>query len=63
MFGRARFTTGSEKRLLIPASAVSEREGLHYLYVVDKHHQARLRMVTLYDQSVAFGGLVMPRRP
>ena len=49
MFGRARFTTGSEKRLLVPASAVSEREGLYYLYVVDKNHQARLRMVTVGD--------------
>jgi RND family efflux transporter MFP subunit len=49
MFGRARFTTGSEKRLLVPDSAVSEREGLHYLYIVDIHHQARLRMVTVGD--------------
>jgi RND family efflux transporter MFP subunit len=49
MFGRARLTTGSEKRLFVPASAVSEREGLYYLYVVDKNHQARLRMVTVGD--------------
>lgn len=51
MFGRARFTTGSEKQLLVPASAVFEREGLHYLYVVDKSHRARLRMVTVSNPS------------
>jgi len=51
MFGRARFTTGSEKLLPVPASAVSEREGLHYLYVVDKNHRARLRMVTVGDPA------------
>ena len=49
MFGRARFTTGAERRLLVPASALSEREGLHYLYVVDERHLARLRMVTVGD--------------
>lgn len=47
MFGRARFTIGSDKRLLVPASALWEREGLHYLYVVDENHLARLRMVTV----------------
>ena len=54
MFGRSRFTTGTEKRLMIPASALWEREGLHYLYVVDenlvdKALVARLRMVTVGD--------------
>ncbi len=49
MFGRARFTTGSEKRLLVPDSAVFEREGLHYSYVVDVNHQARLRRITVGD--------------
>ena len=49
MFGRARFTTGSEQGLCVPASAVWEREGLHYLYVVDENHTARLRMVTTGD--------------
>ncbi len=49
MFGRARFTTGSEKHLLVPTAAVFEREGLHYLYVVDESHRARLRMVTVGD--------------
>ncbi|HZP80705.1 MAG TPA: efflux RND transporter periplasmic adaptor subunit, partial [Chthonomonadaceae bacterium] len=47
MFGRARFATGAEKRLLVPSAAVWEREGLHYLYVVDAANTARLRMVTV----------------
>lgn len=47
MFGRARFTTGTEEQLLVPALAVFEREGLHYLYVVDTENIARLRMVTV----------------
>jgi HlyD family secretion protein len=49
MFGRARFITGVEKRLPVPASAVWEREGLDYLYVADENHTARLRMVTVGD--------------
>ena len=49
MFGRARLTTGTAKRLLVPASALWERDGLHYLYVVDENHVARLRMVTVGD--------------
>ena len=51
MFGRARFTTGIEKRLLVPATAVFEREGLQYLYVVDARNMARLRMVTVGDKT------------
>jgi RND family efflux transporter MFP subunit len=47
MFGRARFITGMEKRILVPSSAMREREGLHYLYVVDDSHIARMRMVTV----------------
>lgn len=47
MFGRARFATGSANHLLVPASAVSEREGLRYLYVADAANTARLRMVTV----------------
>ncbi len=49
MFGRARLTTGEEKRLLIPASALWEREGLHYVYVVDASRVARMRMITVGD--------------
>jgi len=46
MFGRAQFPIGSEQELTIPRAAVTEREGLHYVYVVDAGHQARLRLVT-----------------
>jgi RND family efflux transporter MFP subunit len=46
MFGRARFRTGSQSRILIPASAVWEREGIHYVYAVDSSGRARLRIVT-----------------
>ena len=49
MFGRARFTTGAQQGLFVPASALWEREGLHYLYVVDAGQVARLRMVTVGD--------------
>jgi RND family efflux transporter MFP subunit len=49
MFGRARITIGMERRLLVPASAVSDREGLHYVFVVDEKQFARLRMVTVGD--------------
>lgn len=47
MFGRARFRTGVERRLLVPASAVWEREGLHYVFTVDDTNTARLRLVTV----------------
>ncbi|HLV79627.1 MAG TPA: hypothetical protein VKT32_05070, partial [Chthonomonadaceae bacterium] len=46
MFGRARFRIGLERRLLVPQTAVWEREGLHYLYVVEGD-MARLRLVTV----------------
>ncbi len=49
MFGRARLKTGVERRLTVPATAVWEREGLHYVYVVDAQNSARLRMVTVGD--------------
>ena len=47
MFGRALFATGAERQLLVPVSALVEREGLRYLYVVDASHIAHLRMVTV----------------
>ena len=53
MFGRARFATGTESHLLVPASSLWEREGLHFLYVVDENHVARLRMVTVGDPVAA----------
>lgn len=49
MFGRAWLTTGQEKQLLVPTNAVVEREGLHYVYVVDSHNLLHLRLVTLGD--------------
>ncbi|HZT44360.1 MAG TPA: efflux RND transporter periplasmic adaptor subunit [Chthonomonadaceae bacterium] len=51
MFGRARFRIGTERRLLVPQSAVWEREGLHYLYIVDASDTARLRMVTVGEPA------------
>jgi RND family efflux transporter MFP subunit len=51
MFGRARIPTGAEKRLLVPAAAVREREGLHYLFVLDAENRARLRMVTVGESQ------------
>lgn len=53
IFGRARLTTGTERRLLIPSGAVIEREGLKYVCTVDERSVARLRMVTVGD---VFGG-------
>jgi RND family efflux transporter MFP subunit len=47
MFGRARFRMGVEKQLLIPATAVWEHQGLHYVFAVDNTNVARLRLVTV----------------
>jgi RND family efflux transporter MFP subunit len=47
MFGRANLAVGAERRLLVPASAILEREGLQYVFVVDKGNTARLRLVTV----------------
>lgn len=47
MFGRAFIETEQERVLLVPASAVWEREGLHYVYVVNEEGLARLRIVTV----------------
>lgn len=47
MYGRARIVTGNSQKLLIPSSATWEREGLHWVYVVDGQQIARLRIVTL----------------
>ncbi len=51
MFGRAKFSTGMENRILVPSSATWTREGLHYLYVVDENQLARMRMVTVGDPA------------
>jgi RND family efflux transporter MFP subunit len=55
MFGRARLAIGWEERLLVPAAAVQERDGLDYVYVVDATDTARVRLVTV---GAPDGGLV-----
>lgn len=47
MFGRALIETKREPTLQIPLGATWEREGLHYVYVVNPEGIARLRIVTL----------------
>lgn len=47
MFGRVKLPVGTERRMLVPAGAVMEREGLHYVYVVDPQNVLHLRLVTL----------------
>jgi RND family efflux transporter MFP subunit len=47
MFGRARFREGATTAITVPADAVIEREGLHYVYVVDADRRARIRLVTI----------------
>lgn len=47
MFGRARIVLGTEKRMLVAAQSVIEREGLSYVSVVDENGVARVRLVTV----------------
>ena len=47
MFGRAGFTTASRPGLLVPKGAVVERGALTSLWVLDREHVARLRLVKL----------------
>ncbi|HWA82822.1 MAG TPA: efflux RND transporter periplasmic adaptor subunit [Fimbriimonadaceae bacterium] len=49
MFGRAAFMTGKESRIEVPAGSAWEREGLHYVFAVNREGIARLRIVTLGD--------------
>lgn len=51
MFGRASVTVGRQQAMLAPKSAVVQREGLAYVYVVDSGNRARLRLVTLGEDS------------
>ena len=46
MYGRARIRTGSSLSMTVPASAVVNREGLFYVYVV-RSGIARLRLVSV----------------
>lgn len=50
MFGRALLRTGSAQRLLIPADATWVREGLNYVFVVNRDGIARLRIITVGDR-------------
>jgi len=50
MFVRVRFTVGSAKKLLVPASSVVRRSEVTAVYVVDKG-VARLRQVRVGEQS------------
>ncbi len=58
MFGKASIRTGEVNRMLIPATATWEREGLHYVFAVNREGIARLRIVTLGE---AFDGSVEVR--
>jgi HlyD family secretion protein len=51
MFGRAAFPLGNERRMRIPAPAVVERDGLHYVYVAGGDGEARLRLVTVGESD------------
>lgn len=47
MFGRARFVTRRESALAVASSAVWEREGLHYVFVVSPDRRAQVRLITV----------------
>jgi RND family efflux transporter MFP subunit len=47
MYGKVSLTTGTARRLLIPQSATWKREGLNYVFALNKDGTARLRIVTL----------------
>jgi HlyD family secretion protein len=61
MFGRVSIGVGKQKRLLIPSSAVWDREGLHCIYTLNDEGVARMRIVTLGrtygDKVEALSGL------
>jgi RND family efflux transporter MFP subunit len=50
MFGRARFTTGEEQALIVPATAVFQRGQLTAVYVIGEGGVARLRLITVGKQ-------------
>jgi multidrug efflux pump subunit AcrA (membrane-fusion protein) len=51
MYGRAKIPTGTTKRILIPAQASWDREGLRFVFALDKEGIARLRIVPLGERS------------
>jgi len=56
MFGRARWTLGRRKALVLPAGAVQERGQLQTVFVVEDGH-ARSRVVTAGPDNVVLSGL------
>lgn len=46
LYGKVEIPTGKKKAIEVPASAVIEREGLRYVYVVGLDGTARLRLIT-----------------
>lgn len=56
MFGRARFSMGRRKTLVVPSGAVQERGQLQTVYVVEDG-SARSRVVTLGAQGEVLSGL------
>lgn len=49
MYGRASVLIGRSSLIKVPSTAVWERQGLHYAYVVNAESIARLRIVTVGD--------------
>ncbi len=47
MYGSLTVALGSEKRMLIPWSAVHSEQGMEYVYVITQHNHARMRLITL----------------
>lgn len=50
MYGRVSIPTRPVTRMLIPETATWQREGLHYVFAVNKEGIARLRIVTLGEK-------------
>lgn len=55
MFGRAQIPTGSIRAIQIPSESTWERDGLHYVFVVNPDRIARLRVITL---GKTHGGMI-----
>ncbi|HOC31057.1 MAG TPA: efflux RND transporter periplasmic adaptor subunit [Armatimonadota bacterium] len=51
MYGMARFRTGTSQAITVPETAVWQREGLNYVYVVGDDNRARLRLITVGPSS------------
>lgn len=51
MFGRAAVPIGHRHALLVPGSAIFERQGLRYAFVLDADGRARLHVVTTGDAT------------